>query len=62
MAPAASAAARARLGAGRCERDINIMPIRSRPDGNANSPTGPSPPRQNCCQFKQLGASCIPAI
>jgi hypothetical protein len=42
MAPAASAAARARLGAGRRERDINIMPIRSRPDGNAKR--RPAPP------------------
>src|SRR5215831_8124303 len=42
MAPAVSAAARARLGAGRCERDINIMPIRSRPDGNAKR--RPAPP------------------
>jgi hypothetical protein len=30
------------LGAGRCERDINIMPIRSRPDGNAKR--RPAPP------------------
>src|SRR5215831_11342178 len=45
MAPAASAAARARLGAGRCERDINIMPIRSRPDCNVNTPAGPLPLR-----------------
>src|SRR6516225_1238613 len=42
MAPAASAAARARLGAGRRERDINTMPIRSRPDGNAKR--RPAPP------------------
>jgi hypothetical protein len=28
-APAASAAARARLGTGRCDRDINIMPARA---------------------------------
>src|SRR2546430_17185744 len=41
-APAASATARARFGAGRRERDIDIMPIRSRPDCNVKR--RPAPP------------------
>jgi hypothetical protein len=56
MAPAASAAARARLGAGRCERDINIIPIRSRPDGNVNTPAGPFPSEAKLLPIQAIGS------
>src|SRR5262249_29721460 len=55
-APAASAAARARLDAGRCEREINIMPVRSRPDCNVNTPTGPSPSEAKLLPIQAIGS------
>src|SRR5216683_4748390 len=61
-AHAASAAARARLGAGHCERDINIMPIRSRADCNVNTPAGPFPSEAKLLPIQAIGSklySCI---
>jgi hypothetical protein len=58
-APAASAAARARLGAGRCERDINIIPIRSRPDGNVNTPAGPFPSEAKLLPIQAIGSKLV---
>jgi hypothetical protein len=55
-AHAASAAARARLGAGRCERDINIMPIRSRADCNVNTPAGPLPSEAKLLPIQAIGS------
>jgi len=55
-APAASATARARLGAGRRERDIDIMPIRSRPDGNVNTPAGPFPSEAKLLPIQAIGS------
>src|SRR5215470_7085733 len=54
-APAASAA-RARLGAGRCEPEINIMPVRFRPDCTVHTPTGPSPSEAKLLPIQAIGS------
>src|SRR5262249_46604058 len=64
-APAASAAARARRGAGRCEPEINIMPVRFRPDCTVDTPTGPSPSEAKLLPIQAIGSmlySCITVL